>query len=66
MVFEGNDKMVAHDSEGFEAGRDNEVEVVKNFIEKRSKMEDINDRLHVVWYVAEQNIIDLYVIDVLL
>jgi hypothetical protein len=50
--FEGNGgKMVVHDSEGFEAGRSNEVDVVKNFIERRSKVEDINERLHLVWLV---------------
>jgi hypothetical protein len=43
--------MVAHDSEGFEAGTGNEVDVVKNFIERRSKMENVNERLHLVWFV---------------
>jgi hypothetical protein len=45
--------MVAHDSEGFEAGRSNEVDVVKDFIERRSKMTSINDKLHVVWFALE-------------
>jgi len=43
--------MVAHDSEGFEAGQSDEVEVVKNFIARRSKANNINDRLHMVWLV---------------
>ena len=51
IKFEGNDQMVAHDSEGFEAGRRNEVNVVKDFIERRSKMDNINLRLHLVWSV---------------
>ena len=41
--------MVAHDSEGFEAGHRKEVDVVKNFIEKRSKEENINLKLHLIW-----------------
>lgn len=44
--------MVAHDSEGFEAGTSNEVDVVKKFIERRSKMENVNERLHLVWFVT--------------
>jgi hypothetical protein len=43
--------MVAHDSEGFEAGTTNEVDVVKKFIERRSKAENVNERLHLVWFV---------------
>ncbi|KAE9410721.1 hypothetical protein BT96DRAFT_805069, partial [Gymnopus androsaceus JB14] len=49
IKFDGNDKMVAHDSEGFEAGHSKEVDVVKNFIEKRSKEENINLKLHLIW-----------------
>ncbi|KZP06100.1 hypothetical protein FIBSPDRAFT_764923, partial [Athelia psychrophila] len=51
IKFDGNDKMVAHDSEGFEAGHRNEVDVVTNFIETRSKVDDINLKLHLVWCV---------------
>jgi hypothetical protein len=43
--------IVAHDSEGFEAGQRDELDVVRNFIKRRSKAKDINDRLHVVWCV---------------
>ena len=52
IEFEGNGKIVAHDSEGFEAGKQNEVDVVRNFIDRRSKEKDINQRLHLVWFVA--------------
>ena len=51
IEFEGNSKIIAHDSEGFEAGKQNEVEVVRKFIDKRSKEKDINQRLHLVWLV---------------
>ncbi|KAE9395946.1 hypothetical protein BT96DRAFT_825471, partial [Gymnopus androsaceus JB14] len=50
IKFDGNDKMVAHDSEGFEAGHSKEVDVVKNFIEQRSKEENINLKLHLIWF----------------
>ncbi|KZP09570.1 ras-domain-containing protein [Athelia psychrophila] len=55
IKFDRNDKMVAHDSEGFEAGHKNEVDVVKAFIEKRSMVDDINLKLHLVWYCIEMN-----------
>jgi len=55
IKFEGNSQMVAHDSEGFEVGCINEVNVVKDFIESRSKMDDINKRLHLVWYCVEMS-----------
>ena len=50
IVFRNNDKLVAHDSEGFEAGQSSENHVVNDFIERRVTMENINDRLHMVWY----------------
>ncbi|KAI5985509.1 hypothetical protein EDD15DRAFT_1634103 [Pisolithus albus] len=44
-----NDKFILHDSQGFEPHeRDNHM-VVKAFIERRKKMEDIRDQLHAVW-----------------
>lgn len=51
IAVKGNNKLVAHDSEGFEAGRSDEVDVVKDFIERRSKMRNINNKLHIVWSV---------------
>ncbi|KZP09573.1 hypothetical protein FIBSPDRAFT_233442 [Athelia psychrophila] len=55
IKFDGNNKMAAHDSEGFEAGHRNEVDVVKTFIEKRSMVGDINLKLHMIWYCMEMN-----------
>lgn len=51
IEFEGNSKIIAHDSEGFEAGKQNEVDVVRKFIDRRSQETDINQRLHLVWFV---------------
>ncbi|KAI6008040.1 hypothetical protein EDC04DRAFT_2907343 [Pisolithus marmoratus] len=44
-----NDRLVLHDSRGFELGDGGNYEIVKSFIEKRKKMPDIKDQLHVVW-----------------
>ena len=51
IEFEGNSKIIAHDSEGFEAGRRAEVDVVRKFIDSRSQVQDINQKLHLVWFV---------------
>jgi len=53
--------MVAHDSEGFEAGTSNEVDVVRRFIERRSKMDNVNERLHLIWFVTVTSISDISV-----
>ncbi|KIJ96944.1 hypothetical protein K443DRAFT_269853 [Laccaria amethystina LaAM-08-1] len=55
IEFEGNSKIIAHDSEGFEAGKQNEVDVVRKFIDRKSQERDINQRLHLVWYCMEMN-----------
>ena len=51
IEFEGNSKIMAHDSEGFEAGKQAEVDVVWKFIDSRSRAKDINQKLHLVWFV---------------
>ena len=51
IEFEGNTKIIAHDSEGFEAGKQAEVDVVWKFINSRSRAKDINQKLHLVWFV---------------
>jgi hypothetical protein len=61
IKFAGNSKMVAHDSEGFEAGTSKEVDIVKKFIERRSMMENVNDRLHLIWFVTMASPFDMSV-----
>jgi hypothetical protein len=51
LVFKSNPGFVFHDSRGFEAGGVEELEKVKEFITKRSKMMELRDQLHVIWYV---------------
>ncbi|EKM49678.1 uncharacterized protein PHACADRAFT_106055 [Phanerochaete carnosa HHB-10118-sp] len=55
LLFQLNDKLVAHDSEGFEAGQGKEVKVVSDFIAQRGTMEDVNERLHMVWYALKMS-----------
>ena len=42
---------IFHDSEGFEAGGDMEVKKVKDFIKERSRKAELEDQLHVIWWV---------------
>jgi len=51
IEFEGNSKIIAHDSEGFQEGKQAEVDVVWKFIDGRSREKDINQKLHLVWFV---------------
>ncbi|GJE96834.1 GTPase domain-containing protein [Phanerochaete sordida] len=55
LDFRTNDKLVAHDSEGFEAGEEAQYRVVTEFIRRRGTMQDVNQRLHMVWYCVEMN-----------
>ncbi|KAJ8585270.1 hypothetical protein M405DRAFT_419505 [Rhizopogon salebrosus TDB-379] len=43
-----NNKLVLHDSKGFEPEEDN-INIVQQFIERRRKMPDLRDQLHAVW-----------------
>jgi hypothetical protein len=44
-----NDKFVLHDSQGFEPGEVDNLKIVQEFIERRSNMPHIKDRLHAIW-----------------
>ncbi|KAI5983128.1 hypothetical protein EDD15DRAFT_2376867 [Pisolithus albus] len=44
-----NDRLILHDSRGFEPADGGNYETVKSFIEKRKKESDIKDQLHAVW-----------------
>ena len=41
--------LIVHDSGGFEAGGDEEIQSVKRFVNEKSTAGSIKDRLHVIW-----------------
>ncbi|CCT76258.1 uncharacterized protein FFUJ_14106 [Fusarium fujikuroi IMI 58289] len=43
--------LIVHDSGGFEAGGDDELRCVQDFLKKKSSETDLDKRLHVIWYV---------------
>jgi hypothetical protein len=50
FISEQNARFVLHDSKGFEPGDENNVNIVRDFIERR-KREALSERLHAVWLV---------------
>jgi len=49
LIFPTNDRIVIHDSNGFEAGEGTNVKKVLDFIDRRSKMQALGDQLHAIW-----------------
>jgi len=52
MIFEGNPGFIFHDSRGFEAGGVQEFQLVKEFIEERSRAKTVKEQLHAIWCVS--------------
>ena len=48
ITFPGSN-FIFHDSEGFEAGGESEVDKVEMFIQKRMKRDKLQDQLHAIW-----------------
>jgi hypothetical protein len=44
-----NDYFVLHDSQGFEHGEGTNFATVKDFIERRSAMPEVKDKIHAIW-----------------
>lgn len=56
LYSETNTRFILHDSNGFEPGENDNLVVVKQFIEKRKNNVDIKEQLHAVWYVNGYNV----------
>jgi len=41
-----------HDSQGFESGSTEELEIAWKFIERKSAETELNKQLHAIWYLA--------------
>ena len=52
IIYESKPDFVFHDSRGFEAGSDQEMKLVQEFINKRSSSENVDERLHAIWCVT--------------
>ena len=46
-----NNRLILHDSQGFEPGEGDNYDAVKDFIKKRKNEPDIRNQLHAIWYM---------------
>jgi hypothetical protein len=49
ITYEGSN-FIFHDSRGFESGAKEEIEIVRDFIEKMSTATKLKNQLHAIWY----------------
>jgi hypothetical protein len=49
LRFTSHDGYVFHDSRGFESGDQKELEIVQDFVSRKSRERKLNDRLHAIW-----------------
>ena len=49
-MFANHKGYIFHDSRGLEAGSDEELGIVRDFIRKRSGQRRLQDRLHAIWF----------------
>lgn len=56
ITFEGRPDLIVHDSGGFEAGAETEFVAIEEFLKEKSNVLDVKDRLHVIWWVAGDQI----------
>ena len=51
LVFSEHQGYVFHDSRGFEAGGEDELKIVQDFVRRKSQEKRLMDRLHAIWFV---------------
>jgi hypothetical protein len=51
LVFPSHPGYVFHDSRGFEAGGEDEVKAVQDFVRRKSQEKRLKHRLHAIWFV---------------
>jgi len=52
LVFSNHGGYVFHDSRGFEGGEKKELDIVQDFVSRRSRERRPKDRLHAIWFVS--------------
>lgn len=55
ITWEGRPDLIVHDSGGFEAGGDDEIQAIEAFLKNTSTAEDILARVHVIWFCIDIN-----------
>ena len=49
--FKSNPQFIFHDSPGFEAGGEQELQDVLSFIQEKGKANEVKDQIHAIWCV---------------
>ncbi|KAI6133911.1 hypothetical protein EV401DRAFT_2177198 [Pisolithus croceorrhizus] len=55
LVFQSNPGFVFHDSCGFEAGSEEQFDIMKKFVMDRAKTTKLNQRIHAIWFCIPLN-----------
>ncbi|KIK15481.1 hypothetical protein PISMIDRAFT_115117, partial [Pisolithus microcarpus 441] len=50
LVFQNNPRFVFHDSRGFEAGSEEQFNMMKKFVMDRAKTSKLDERIHAIWF----------------
>jgi hypothetical protein len=53
LVFSKHTGYIFHDSCGLESGKDEELKIVQDFVGRRSRERQLNDRLHAIWFAPK-------------
>ncbi|KDQ13818.1 hypothetical protein BOTBODRAFT_111028 [Botryobasidium botryosum FD-172 SS1] len=51
LMFPTSPGFIFHDSRGFESGAVDELELVREFIQKKASLGSMKNQLHAIWYV---------------
>jgi len=51
LTFTNHNGYLFHDSRGFEAGGEEELKIVQDFVRRKSRERRLKDRLHAIWFV---------------
>jgi hypothetical protein len=51
LIFTNHTGYIFHDSRGFEAGGEAELNIVQEFVRRKSRERQMEDRLHAIWFV---------------
>ncbi|KAK2463330.1 hypothetical protein APHAL10511_004641 [Amanita phalloides] len=49
ITSEYNESLMLHDSQGYEPGSREKFDILKTFIQQRSRQEQVAERLHAIW-----------------
>ena len=49
--FKSNPQFIFHDSPGFEAGGEQELQDVLSFLQEKAKANEVKDQIHAIWCV---------------